>query len=362
MAEEKGPGCVILVGGIIGLLVLLPVLLVLMFSSSAEEESPLPCGPNSSPVEIPEQYKDAVSKAAETASLPESVVAAQINQESGWNPNAVSPAGARGIAQFMPGTWGEYGKGKDPFDALAGIDALGRYMADLRGMVSEIATNETELVKFTLASYNAGPGNVLASGGVPPIAETQDYVRKILTAAQVSFDENCAAPVPNVELGPEGWVSPMPGARLTSGYGPRPCPLFSCNGMPFLLYHEGIDLAGGDSEYFYAPTKMKITYVGTGPGDPLWGSYGEYIYAVQVDPPNLVFEFHEAAQGSLRVKTGDTVEGGTALGKPGATGNSSGEHVHFQINEPGTDVTGPTIQNGKSLDPLPFLREKGVAP
>ena len=63
------------------------------------------------------------------------MVAAQLAQESGWNPNATSPAGAQGIAQFMPATWATYGEGGDPFDpddaipGLRRVDFLGdRYM------------------------------------------------------------------------------------------------------------------------------------------------------------------------------------------------------------------------------------------
>lgn len=327
-------------------------------------ETPIACdnGINGQAVTIPAEYREAVEKAAQTAQMPTSLIAAQIQQESNWNPNAVSPVGARGIAQFMPGTWEQYGNGKDPFDGNAGIDAQGRYMADIREMVSYLSDNEEDILKFSLAGYNAGPGAVQRFAGIPPFPETIDYVRIIMAAAEVQ----CENPLPlPIDLGPGEWSSPMPGSRLTSDYGPRPCPLVSCYGMPFLLFHEGIDLAGGNSQYFYAPTDMKITYVGKGTADPLWDSYGEYIYAVQEDEPHLVFEFHEAAAGSLTVNSsnvGDVVPAGTPLGQPGATGNSSGRHLHFQINRPGTDVSGPTIQNGKSIDPLPFLEAKGVSP
>lgn len=327
-------------------------------------ETPIACdnGINGQAVSIPTNYKEAVEKAAQTAQMPLSLIAAQIQQESNWNPQAISSAGARGIAQFMPGTWEQYGNGKDPFDPQAGIDALGRYMADIREMVNYLSTNEEEILKLSLAGYNAGPGAVQQVGGIPPFPETQDYVKIIMAAAKVQCDNPLPLPI---ELGPGEWTSPMPGSRLTSPYGARACPLVSCVGMPFLLFHEGIDLAGGNSEYFYAPTDMEITYVGKGVTDPLWGSYGEYIYGVQVEEPHLVFEFHEAAAGSLTVNSsnvGDIVPAGTPLGQPGATGNSSGVHLHFQINRPGTDVSNPTIQNGQSIDPLPFLKAKGVAP
>ncbi|WP_190264511.1 transglycosylase SLT domain-containing protein [Glutamicibacter nicotianae] len=120
-----------------------------------------------STVKIPAQYREAVEKSADTAGLPIGIIAAQINQESGWNPKAVSPVGARGIAQFMPETWEEWGNGKDPFDPFAGLDARGRYMKYLAGEIADLSSNEKEKIQFTLAVYNAGAGNVQKYGGCP---------------------------------------------------------------------------------------------------------------------------------------------------------------------------------------------------
>lgn len=314
-------------------------------------------------INVPAKFKDDVKKAAKVSGIPEEILAAQINAESNFNEKASSGV-ANGLTQFTPATWKSYGNGKSVWDGHAAIDAQGRYMRDLMDQVKPVAKTDTDRIRFALAAYNAGPGNVTKYNGIPPFEETQNYVTKIMGGAQVKFSSTCkpAAQPASLKLGKGEWTSPLPGSHLTSGYGSRPCPLSSCAGQPYLMFHEGIDLAGGNKEYFYAPTDMKITYVGLGPIDKNWAYYGEYIYAVQVDEPHLVFEFHEAAQGSLKVKKGQTVKAGTALGKPGATGNSSGIHVHFQVNKPGTDVSGPTIQNGKSIDPMPFLREKGVAP
>lgn len=79
--------------------------------------------------------------------------AAQVRQESGFRPNAVSPVGAKGIAQFMPATWQEWGKGADPFDPYAGIDAQHRYMTYLEGRCGGDWT-------AALGSYNAGLGTI----------------------------------------------------------------------------------------------------------------------------------------------------------------------------------------------------------
>lgn len=313
-------------------------------------------------VVIPDEYADAVESAARTAGVPKDVIAAQIQAESNWNPNAQSGAGARGIAQFMPGTWAKYGNGADPFDPIAGIDAMGRYMQALMGMTEGMAGgDDTRNIKLALASYNAGFGNVSKYDGIPPFEETQGYVKKIMRLAGQVTEAECGPQVPgNIELGPGQWSPIVPGGRLTSDYGPRGCPFASCTGRPFLLHHDGIDIAGG-SDWFFAPTKMKITRVG-GPGDPLYPFYGNYIYAVQTEAPHLMFEFHEATDGSIAVSEGDVVEAGTPLGKQGATGNSSGVHVHFQIDKPGTNATKPETHIGETLDPIPILQKKGVAP
>ena len=91
--------------------------------------------------------------------------------ESNFNPFAVSPAGAAGIAQFMPGTAAAYGL-DDPFDAEAAIDAQAHLMADLLRQFGS--------VELALAAYNAGPAPVAACGCVPAIPETQAYVARIV--------------------------------------------------------------------------------------------------------------------------------------------------------------------------------------
>ena len=96
----------------------------------------------------------------------------QITQESGWNPRAVSSAGAKGLGQFMPGTASSYGL-TDPFDPYASLDAAARHMAD------NLKRNGGDYAR-ALAAYNAGQGAVDQYNGVPPYAETQNYIRIIM--------------------------------------------------------------------------------------------------------------------------------------------------------------------------------------
>lgn len=108
-------------------------------------------------VSIPAKYRAMVDQAAKTTGLPVAVVAAQINDESSFNPNAVSGAGAQGIAQFMPGTWASYGTGS-PFNAANAFVAYAKYMGAL-------LKQENGDVRKALAAYNAGPGNLAAGYG-----------------------------------------------------------------------------------------------------------------------------------------------------------------------------------------------------
>jgi len=121
---------------------------------------------------VPPRFHDPIARAALRWNVPMNLLAAQLYAESGFNPFAQSPAGARGIAQFMPGTARAYGLA-DPFDAHRAIDAQAHLMHDLLKQFGG-------RVSLALAAYNAGPGAVQRYGGVPPYAETRAYVAKIL--------------------------------------------------------------------------------------------------------------------------------------------------------------------------------------
>jgi hypothetical protein len=120
---------------------------------------------------VPAAYAKPLAQAAQRWNISAGLLAAQLMAESNFNPFARSPAGARGIAQFMPGTAKEMGL-RDPFDAATSIDAQAHLMRDLLRRFGS--------VPLALAAYNAGSARVAACGCVPPIAETRGYVARIL--------------------------------------------------------------------------------------------------------------------------------------------------------------------------------------
>ncbi|MFD7991067.1 C40 family peptidase [Streptomyces mexicanus] len=147
---------------------------------------------------VPAAYQALVQKWGNLCdAISPALLAAQLYQESKWRPDALSHANAQGIAQFIPGTWAAYGvdangDGKrnvwDPQDAIpsaASYDcALARYVKNVPGDVTD----------NMLAAYNAGAYRVIDAGGIPPLTETQNYVKSIR-----SLEKSFAAPVARLD-------------------------------------------------------------------------------------------------------------------------------------------------------------------
>lgn len=121
-----------------------------------------------------EEYDEYIHRAATRYKIPEALVWAVMHAESNFDPNAISSVGASGLMQLMPSTASEMYV-KDLFDVKQNIDGGTRYLRVLANMF------DGDMVKI-VAAYNAGPDAVKKYGGkVPPYAETQAYVRKVIS-------------------------------------------------------------------------------------------------------------------------------------------------------------------------------------
>lgn len=159
-------------------------------SAARAGQPPTGCHPTDIGVKdgtIPAGFASWITKASTVCPIITApVLAAQIDAESGWNPRATSPVGAQGPSQFMPGTWAAYGRDDDgngvasPFDIGDAVMAQARYDCAISKQLENVPGDRLD---NTLAGYNAGPGAVIAHGGVPPYAETRAYVAKIKSLA-----------------------------------------------------------------------------------------------------------------------------------------------------------------------------------
>jgi cell wall-associated NlpC family hydrolase len=176
------------------------------------------------------------------------LLAAQLYQESGWDARAQSPAQAQGIAQFIPGTWATHGldgngDGKaDVWDPEDAIPSAASYDCELASYVKDVPGDTTDNM---LASYNAGAYAVIKAGGVPPFAETQNYVKTIRTLEK-SFAAPAGTVAPSQQAAAAIYYAQQRlgtkylwGGEGTAAQGGR----FDCSGLTQASYHSvGITL------------------------------------------------------------------------------------------------------------------------
>ena len=120
---------------------------------------------------VPQAYSAKVAELSARFDLSPALIEALVWQESRWRANAVSPVGARGLAQLMPGTARDLGVNAD--DPFANLEGGARY---LRQQIDRFGGD----IEKALAAYNAGPGRVISAGGIPRIRETQTYVAAVM--------------------------------------------------------------------------------------------------------------------------------------------------------------------------------------
>jgi murein DD-endopeptidase MepM/ murein hydrolase activator NlpD len=281
---------------------------------------------------VPAEYEPLVRRAAGACSgVTAPLLAAQLHAESGWNPRAVSPVGARGLAQFMPATWageGLDGDGdgiRDPFSPADAIASQASFMCQLLAAVTADQRLTGDRLDLALASYNAGLGAVQRYRGVPPYGETQAYVRRIRTL-MADYAQPAA---PDVGGGPPGqWVRPVTGP-ITSGFGPR-----------WGRLHAGTDFGAPIGTPVYAASHGTVVAAGAANG------FGKWVKLAHPGGVTTVYGHISA----WRVSVGQAVQAGQLIAYSGNEGRSTGPHLHFEVR-----------QHDVAVDPVPFLAGHGTA-
>jgi len=308
------------------LVVAVPLLLVVVLTST-EAAGCVPGGSGSvANAQIPPAYAPMVNGAATAHVVSAPWLAALLQTESSWNPDAVSPAGAQGLAQLLPGTAREMGV-TDPFDPEQSINGGARYLS--------LQYQRFGTWELAAAAYNAGPGAVIEHGGVPPYDETQEYVVKVSQLAR--------------EFGAEGHRAVLVCRPGPVGSGPTiiggaACPVGEPNdfsdtwGAPRgggTRTHKGVDIFAdiGVPNYAYQAGTVRLSSSEIG-GISLWitsDSGDRYYYA----------HLSGYAPG---IATGDRVALGQLVGYTGNTGNArtTPPHTHWEVHPGGGAAVNPT--------------------
>jgi len=247
---------------------------------------------------VPAAYAGLINqwgRSCSTLSAP--LLAAQLYQESGFNPKAVSGAGAEGIAQFMPGTWSTHGidaNGDGDADVWDPADAIPSAAAYDCSLAKEVRAEPGDPVANMLAAYNAGPYAVISADGIPAYTQTRDYVARIeklaqsfTAAAPVSYSSQAAAAIyfAQSKLGtPYLW-----GGEGLASQGYR----FDCSGLMQAAYASvGITLPRVAADQWYAgphPSRDQLQ-----PGDLVF-------YATDLKDPSTIHHVGMYVGGGMMI-------------------------------------------------------------
>ncbi|MET7405228.1 M23 family metallopeptidase [Streptomyces parvulus] len=296
-------------------------------------------------VDVDPSYVPWLRKAASACTvLDPSVLAAQIDQLSGWSDDTDELSGQKGIAAFTDSEWRAWGKDEDgsgtssPRDPADAIMALGRRDCSLAGEVTELRTEgrvNGDLVDLTLAAYATGMDAVRKAGRVPAEAETYlAEVRALLPRYEALDREDPAGAGGAAGALLTAPVSPL---TVTSPYGSREHPLTGVTKL-----HTGVDFAAPQGAQVVAARRGRVVFAAH------TRAYGN---RVVVDHGTIQGKRLETTYSHLSVlesAVGQSVEAGTPIGRVGSTGLSTGPHLHFEV-----------VLDGYYTDPGPWLVRGG---
>ncbi|MFY1675475.1 NlpC/P60 family protein [Streptomyces sp. WMMC905] len=246
---------------------------------------------------VPAEYRALIEEAGNTCpEISPNLLAALLTQESAFNPKARSPAGAQGIAQFMPSTWETHGidanrDGKrDVWDPADAIPSSAQYLCTIADDVEDVPGNQQHNM---LAAYNAGSGAVREHQGIPPYTETQNYVRSITALADASPEGGNTSVTTTQATTAVNAAKSMLGTPYSWGGGNSDGPTtgiccspngssgttingFDCSGLTLYAYAQaGIALPRTAAQQYAASTPVQpgqtrpgdLVFYGSGPAD-----------------------------------------------------------------------------------------------